>query len=117
MKKRNIIKEKAQTSVKYKTKKEDHFQMETEEGIVCKAPRAHTKKSTGECVDAKDKERDDLRENTQREEDTASISNNEGNNAGNLCENSRDEVDDMVSHKNLQHECGDDLKGTPWSRG
>ena len=111
MKKRNINKEKARTSVKYKNKKEDHCQMETREGIACKAPPAHTEKSTGESVDAKDKERDDLRENTQIEEDTASISNNEGNNAGNLCQNSRDEVDDMVSHKNLQHECGDDLKG------
>ena len=97
MKKRNINKEKARTSVKYKTKKEDHFQMETEEGIVCKVPLAHTEKSTGESVDAKVKERDNLRENTQIEKDTASISNNEGNNAGNLGENSRDEVDDMVS--------------------
>ena len=111
MKKRNINKEKARTSVKYKTKKEDHFQMETEEGIVCKVPLAHTEKSTGESVDAKDKERNYLRENTQTKEDTGSISNNEGNNAGNLGENSRDEVDDMVSHKNLQHECRDDLKG------
>ena len=74
-------------------------------------PPAHTEKSTGESVDAKDKERNYLRENTQTKEDTGSISNNEGNNAGNLGENSRDEVDDMVSHKNLQHECRDDLKG------
>ena len=111
MKKRNINKEKARTSVKYKNKKEDHCQMETGEGIACKVQPAHTENSTGESVDAKDKERDDLRENTQIEEDTASISNNKGHNACNLGQNSREEVDDMVSLKHLQHECGDDLKG------
>lgn len=45
--------------------------------------------------------------NTQIVEDAASITNNEGKNEGNFGENTRDEVDEMVSHKNAQHVWGE----------
>lgn len=45
--------------------------------------------------------------NTQIVEDAASITNNEGKNEGNFGKNTRDEVDEMVSHKNAQHVWGE----------
>lgn len=45
--------------------------------------------------------------NTQIVEDAASITNNEGKNEGNFGENTRDKVDEMVSHKNAQHVWGE----------
>ena len=120
MKKRKIFREKTQSSFKYKNKKEDHFQMKAGDGydlqgntngIKYKAPPAHTEDSTQQSINPKDKKGDDLRESMKTVEDTASTCIKEDKNADNLGENSGDEVDDMVSHTNVQQESGNDLKG------
>ena len=54
---------------------------------------------------------DDLRESTKTVEDMESTCIKEDKNANTLGENSGDEVDDMVSHTNVQQESGNDLKG------
>ena len=120
LKKRKIFREKAQSSFEYKNKKEDHFQMEAEDGydlqgntngVKYKAPPVDTEDTTQESVNPKDKKGDDVRVSRKTVENTASTCNKEDKNADSMGENSRDEVDDMVSHINVQQESGNDLKG------